>query len=145
MYEFLWEVCGDWTSDRGTIPCWFQRVYQGQDITEDKEALVCLYLLQTTHRQLCCYHFWRRRVICDEIALESGIQKIIHALCFNWGVTKKKGHCLLNDSARPYITQTIRTVFTDYRWEALPHPAYSPDFYLFPKLKELQCDQWCQC
>jgi hypothetical protein len=36
-----------------------------------------------------CYHFLRRRVICDEIALESGILKSsIH--CFNWGVAKKR-------------------------------------------------------
>lgn len=61
-----------------------QRVYQGQGSTEDKE---CFGMLVTstdnTSTALLLPFLKKTCVICDEIAVESGILKIIHALCFN--------------------------------------------------------------
>lgn len=71
--------------------------------------------------------------------MESGILKSSIHCILTEVLQKKKDHCLLCDSARPYIAHTVWTVCTDYRWEALPHSAYNPDFHLFPKLKELLC------
>jgi hypothetical protein len=47
---------------------------------------------------------------------------------------------ILHDNARPLIAQSVKDVMADYKWEVLPHLAYSPDmsppnYDLFPKLK----------
>ena len=54
------------------------------------------------------------------------ISPIHHAL------TEVEGHCPSHDNARPCITQTVKTVFTDYKCEALSHtasPSTSPPDY----------------
>jgi hypothetical protein len=78
-----------------------------------------------------------RCMIYEEIARNLEYQ-IIHSQCFNWDFGKKKAHCLLHDKTRS-ITQPLRIVFTNYKWGALPFPAYipdmsSPEFCVFPKL-----------
>jgi hypothetical protein len=52
----------------------------------------------------------------------------------------ESGALILHDNARPHIAQFVEDVMADYKWEVLPHPAYSPDmsppdYDLFPKLK----------
>lgn len=52
------------------------------------------------------------------------------------------GVLIIHDNARPHVMESVKTVLSDYKWEALLHPAYSPDmnpsnFDLFPKLKNL--------
>ena len=73
---------------------------------------------------------------CEETTMESGTpESFFHHVL----------RCLLHDNARHHITQIIQTVFTDYKWETMPHPGcssdISPDFKLFPKLKEPLHDQ----
>ena len=51
------------------------------------------------------------------------------------------GPLILHENARPYIADVVTTKFRDYGWEVLPYASYSPDvcspdFHLFPKLKE---------
>lgn len=50
------------------------------------------------------------------------------------------GVILLHDNARFRTFQVVTDILASYNWEALPHPAYSPDlspcdFFLFGKLK----------
>jgi histone-lysine N-methyltransferase SETMAR len=52
----------------------------------------------------------------------------------------RNGVILLHDNARPHTAQVVTELLASYNWEALPHPAYSPDlspcdFFLFGKLK----------
>ena len=70
--------------------------------------------------------------------------KIICSLCLNRGVRKNNGHCPLHNNTRLYIAETIKSIFTHYKRAATPLPNYSPDFQLFPKLKEPLCGQWVQ-
>jgi hypothetical protein len=49
----------------------------------------------------------------------------------------ESGALILHDNARPHIAQSVKDVMADYKWEILPHPAYSPDmsppdYDLFP-------------
>lgn len=51
-----------------------------------------------------------------------------------------RGVILLHDNARPHTAQVVTDLLASYKWETLPHPAYSPDlspcdFFLFGKLK----------
>ena len=46
-----------------------------------------------------------------------------------------------HDNAPTHSSRAVRALLREFRWEALPHPPYSPDlapsdFFLFPKLKE---------
>lgn len=53
-----------------------------------------------------------------------------------------------NDNAPAHSSRVSRAALREYRWELLPHAAYSPDlapsdFFLFPKLKEhLKGNRW---
>jgi hypothetical protein len=60
-----------------------------------------------------------RCMTCEETAMESRIpiSPIYHAL------TEVEGHCPSHDNARPCIAQTVKTLFTDYKCEALSHTA----------------------
>ena len=54
--------------------------------------------------------------------------------------TLTRGVLLLQDNAPAHTSQVAITAATEYGFEVLPHPPYSPDmapfdFYLFPKLK----------
>jgi hypothetical protein len=58
----------------------------------------------------------------------------------------ESGALILHDNARPHIAQSVKDIMADYKWEVLPHPAYSPDmsppdYDLFPKLKKANVSQ----
>jgi len=76
-------------------------------------------------------------VICDEIAMESGILKSsIHCVLTEVLQNRKVTACFM--TVQDITSHELFGLFlpiTD--GEALPHPAYSPDLYLFQKLKEL--------
>jgi hypothetical protein len=73
---------------------------------------------------------------CEEIARESGIPKSsVHRIVTEY-LQKRK----VSAQWVPHIAQSVKDVMADYKWEVLPHPAYSPDmsppnYDLFPKLK----------
>ena len=53
----------------------------------------------------------------------------------------KAGPILLHDNATPHKSRYVTSVFDEYKWETLKHPAYSLDlipcdFDLFPELKK---------
>jgi histone-lysine N-methyltransferase SETMAR len=46
-----------------------------------------------------------------------------------------QGALILHDNAPAHTSQVAMAAATGYGFEILPHPKYSPDFYLFPKIK----------
>lgn len=54
---------------------------------------------------------------------------------------KAERFILLHDNARPHCSVATMEIFTQFKWEILKHPTFSPDltpsdFWLFPKLKK---------
>ena len=75
----------------------------------------------------CAYYAGELRRLCQEITRKRGGKLTRRVL-------------LLQDNARAHTSQVAMTAATEYGFEILPHPLYSPDmapsdFYLFPKLK----------
>jgi hypothetical protein len=140
-------VCGDSTSDHSTILSWSQRFHQGQDSTEDMEHSSRLETL-TTHQQPLLLPFWKKTdlwlgTVTQTLCTRSYTQKSISepAAVGSWSVGT------WYDNTRPHITQN--KVLINYKQEVQPHHPYSldtstPDFSIFPKLKELPCGQWKQ-
>ena len=68
------------------------------------------------------------------------MQKLLKNVHKNRSQLLVAGPLILHDNARPHIADVTKKLY-DYGWEILPHVPYSPDmsspdFDLFPKLKE---------
>lgn len=151
IYGLLREVCDNSTLDRNTILPWSQRLVKVKTVMKTWNALVGRELLHKIHRRPLLLPFWRKTAY-DMWRDGYGIwnTKIIRPPCFNWGFCKKEGGCPIQHSARPHIARIIKSFFTDYKWEALPRPAYRPntsppDCDLLPELKEPLPGQRFQC
>lgn len=76
----------------------------------------------------------------------SFVQKLRRKMSKNPSDLLRDGPLISHDNARPQLGKVLTDLLGKYGWEILPHPAYSldrdtPDFDLFPKLKELVREQ----
>jgi hypothetical protein len=123
--------------------CLSQRSCQGQDSIEDKEHSGRLRTCTDNSMVVIIATILERDrcMTCEEIAMESRIpiSPIHHVL------TEVEGHYPPHDNARPHITQSVKTVFTDYKCKALSHTA-SPCLQSQNKPSWFQslCGRWLQ-
>ena len=69
------------------------------------------------------------------------IQKLNRKMHKNRPQLLEAGPLVLHDNARPHVASVVTRKLSEFGWEVLPHPPYSPDmsppdFDLFPKLKK---------
>ena len=71
----------------------------------------------------------------------SELRRLRHEIARERRVKLTRGVLLLQDIAPAHTSQVVMTAVTEFGFEVLPHPPYSPDimapsdFYLFAKLK----------
>jgi hypothetical protein len=120
------KVCGDSAWDHSKISLWSQRFLQSQHSTEEKNCgNFCSHFqgIQAYEWGLLC------KVLC---------RKLRPKVRENWPQLLEASVLILLENARSHIAQTIKILFTDYKWEARFIPLFCPGSSVFRSLSETE-------